>query len=560
MTVTSKTAAQNDSEVSVADYHQRTKHSLQRYAKGPEALDWSLQPDPFRHYEGSAQIALPLSADKLTTGYPQLYQPDQLTPQALTLENIACLLELSMALSAWKQYGPDKWALRCNPSSGNLHPTEAYLVNWDAQLTAPAIYHYRSDQHALEQRCTIEAGVAQNLQQQVTQPGFVIGLSSIHWREAWKYGERAYRYCQLDIGHAIAAISYAAACLGWQVRLLDNISDAEINRLLGLQQDAAFDNAEQEHPDVLLYISSESNEDAVAIITLLKDLCDYLDECNHWQGVANRLDRHPMYQWPVIDAVSHAATKPETSWLTATNPTLPALPALQQDSDTTELSASQLIRQRRSAQAFDPRGSIDADAFFQMLDKLMPRNNVVPWQNMPLPTRIHPVFYLHRVNGLASGLYVLPRTPQGEQLLRTNLSDKFIWQKVDNCPAHLPLYLLIAANAQNAARTVSCHQDIAGHSAFAVSMLAEYHEALQQGEWHYRYLHWEAGMLGQVLYLEAEAINQRGTGIGCFFDDAVHQTLGIDSDLLQVVYHFTLGTPYIDQRLISLPPYSHLQR
>jgi len=37
-------------------------------------------------------------------------------------------------------------------------------------------------------------------------PGFILlGLSSIHWREAWKYGERAFRYCQHDIGHAIAS-------------------------------------------------------------------------------------------------------------------------------------------------------------------------------------------------------------------------------------------------------------------------------------------------------------------------------------------------------------------
>ena len=33
-----------------------------------------------------------------------------------------------MGLSAWKAYGGNRWALRCNPSSGNLHPTEGYLL------------------------------------------------------------------------------------------------------------------------------------------------------------------------------------------------------------------------------------------------------------------------------------------------------------------------------------------------------------------------------------------------------------------------------------------------
>jgi nitroreductase len=42
----------------------------------------------------------------------------------------------------------------------------------------------------------------------------LLALSSIYWRESWKYGERAFRYCALDAGHASAAISIAAACLG----------------------------------------------------------------------------------------------------------------------------------------------------------------------------------------------------------------------------------------------------------------------------------------------------------------------------------------------------------
>src|SRR5437660_12483691 len=36
------------------------------------------------------------------------------------------------------------------------------------------------------------------------EDSFLVGLSSIHWREAWKYGERAFRYCQHDVGHALA--------------------------------------------------------------------------------------------------------------------------------------------------------------------------------------------------------------------------------------------------------------------------------------------------------------------------------------------------------------------
>ncbi|WP_054775049.1 nitroreductase family protein [Methylogaea oryzae] len=91
-------------------------------------------------------------------------------------------------------------------------------------------------------------------------------------------------------------------------------------------------------------------------------------------------------------------------------------------------------------------------------------------------------------------------------------------------------------------------------------MLAEFDAALDEGPWAYRRLFWESGLIGQALYLEAEAAGVRGTGIGCFFDDALHETLGIAGTALQSLYHFTVGAPLIDERLRTRPPYEHLQR
>ena len=69
---------------------------------------------------------------------------------------------------------------------------------------------------------------------------FLVGLSSVYWREAWKYGVRAFRYCQHDVGHALAAIRYAAAALGWSARLLADVSDAAIAVVLGLTEPESF--------------------------------------------------------------------------------------------------------------------------------------------------------------------------------------------------------------------------------------------------------------------------------------------------------------------------------
>lgn len=60
-------------------------------------------------------------------------------------------------------------------------------------------------------------------------------------------------------------------------------------------------------------------------------------------------------------------------------------------------------------------------------------------------------------------------------------------------------------------------------------------------------------MIDQSLYLEAEAVGLRGTGIGCFFDDGMHEMLGIKGKTLQAVYHFTLGVPINDPRLACRP-------
>jgi hypothetical protein len=76
--------------------------------------------------------------------------------------------------------------------------------------------------------------------------------------------------------------------------------------------------------------------------------------------------------------------------------------------------------------------------------------------------------------------------------------------------------------------------------------------------WIYRQLFWEAGMIGQILYLEAEARGVRGTGIGCYFDDVVHAQLGLQDRSWQSLYHFTVGFPVEDPRLQTLPPYFHL--
>ena len=87
-------------------------------------------------------------------------------------------------------------------------------------------------------------------------------------------------------------------------------------------------------------------------------------------------------------------------------------------------------------------------------------------------------------------------------------------------------------------------------------MIAEYEQSVARyGPWFYPRLFWEAGAIGQVLYLEAEAAGIRSTGIGCYFDDGMHEVLGLKDRRYQDLYHFTIGGPIEDTRLTTLPSY-----
>jgi len=199
------------------------------------------------------------------------------------------------------------------------------------------------------------------------------------------------------------------------------------------------------------------------------------------------------------------------------------------------------------------------DQFYRMLDGLLPRP-VAPWDVWGFTPRLHPLLFVHRVEGLDPGVYALPRNPEAMPALRAALRADFEWQRVDGAPAHLRLVRLLPLNTRAVIRTASCHQAIAGDACFAVSMLSEFEPIVRANAWRYRQLHWEAGLLGQALYLEAEAAGLRGTGIGCFFDDSVHEMLGITTTQFQALYHFTVGRALTDDRIATSAAYPGRRR
>src|SRR5437867_5951691 len=137
------------------EYHEFTKHSVESLRRTRRYLDWANMPDPFRHYEGVPVLDLPA---------------DPPTPEISTLElmmgapgSTSCvdgpgflsqLLFYSAAISASKRVPSTgyKYALRVNPSSGNLHPTEFHFITRGLRDWPDGLYHYRASSHMAEQR------------------------------------------------------------------------------------------------------------------------------------------------------------------------------------------------------------------------------------------------------------------------------------------------------------------------------------------------------------------------------------------------------------------------
>ena len=562
-------------------YHVQTKHHFNRYARALGYLDWANQPDPFRRFEGAPLITLPLlkpDEEPVSPAYDAIYHAGTVPTQPVNVRTLSRFLEFALALSAWKKAGESEWALRSNPSSGNLHPTEGYLAlpKIEGLDLKPGLYHYAPKEHGLELRAEFSTEHVARLLAPFPSDAFLLGLTSVHWREAWKYGERAFRYCNHDVGHAIGTARIAAATLGWNMVLLDGISQDRVAALLGTDRTEDFIYAELEHPDCIAVLWPSDNVNcnhAVKIPLFLEH--EVIQELAKgiWRGRANRLSRENPVPWEIIDDVAAACWKPtaeQTIVILSANQHATPVDRTSNASriaKNDQSSAGRLIRQRRSAVSFDGKTSITSATFFQMLGRVIPVSELpqldrpMPWDVLPWKPAIHLLLFVHRVDGLTPGVYVLVRDREKVLLIQQSMNEELIWTPVLGCPETLPLYWLLEGDAKRPAIQISCHQDIAGDSAFSLGMIADFEGRLREGgAWWYPRLFWEAGLLGQVLYLEAESAGVRATGIGCFFDDPVHEIVGIKGRSFQSLYHFTVGGPVEDGRLMTLAAYHHLNR
>jgi SagB-type dehydrogenase family enzyme len=541
-------------------YHDGTKHNYGAFARSLGYLDWASQPRPFRAFAGAPFFPLFPDPSAPSNGYvprAAVYGrlPDRSVPaEPVSAAAIGDLLRHALGLSAWKELGSSRWSLRVNPSSGNLHPTEAYVVcgGMPGLAATPAVYHYAAERHCVELRCTFgeDAWRAAAGEQDV----LLIALTSIHWRESWKYGERAFRYCQHDLGHAIAAVGMSAALAGWRATLLPDWSHRDIATLTGIDRDEDFIDTEREEPGVVIAVGADGTN-GTGNAPFAGERGRALADCvqrGPWSGHASQLSVEHV-EWTFIEDVARATQTPGVQTLPRAHGEL--APAIDHAgrAGRLPLDARTIFKQRRSAVAFDGVSSTDRSTFMEMLSRVMP--GAAPWEAAWWTPRIHLALFVHRVNGVAPGLYMLVREAGALERLRAACGRDFLWEAVPaefGEPDPLPLYCLVSGDCRRLAARLSCDQDIAADGFFSLGMIADFDRSLEEyGAFFYRNLFWEAGAIGQTLYLEAEAAGARATGIGCFYDDPVHDVLGLQGHAFQSLYHFTVGVPVDDARLTT---------
>lgn len=426
----------DDALDTVYRYHDGTKHHVHRFARSLGYLDWASQPKPFRAFSDTATIPLYPSPDAVADDYAppsvtfaDLGRPVAAAPFSAAL--VGDVLRHSLGLSAWKVAGAARWPLRVNPSSGNLHPTEAYVVCGPLPSVAdtPGVYHYAPDRHLLERRCAVD-GDAWRAALGERQDVLFVVLTSIHWREAWKYGERAFRYCQHDLGHAIAALSYAAALVGWRASVLPAFSHGATAALAGINRDEDFVDAEREEPGCVIALSGG---DAFPVAGEIAHALVHAVTEGRWSGHASQLSEDHV-TWSFIDEVAKATEQPVRTEIVAST----ISPRDGAASRGPAVDARALVLQRRSAVAFDGRGTLDRATFLGMLARVLP-DAAPPWDSAWWTPRVHLVLFVHRVDDVAPGVYMLVRDPQALDRLRAACRQGIAWERADEV---MPLWRL----------------------------------------------------------------------------------------------------------------------
>ena len=526
-------------------YHERTKYAPATLASKSQGLDWNTQPSPYKDYKiGTVYDLKPYLTEDI--------QSDRDGLLASRWRRLSRLLFCSYGLTArMPMVTGEDFYLRAVPSAGGLYPAELYLISAGTPLLSAGIYNYQPRTHSLIhfwqdhnvwlglQKACFGHPALQNTR-------MAIAVTAVFQRSAWRYQDRAYRRIFLDTGHLLGNIEIASAIEDYQVSLIGGFADEAVNELLFLDkqlegtiaivpivdlEDEESTGRGQESRQPMLR-DSQNIAMAKGMMTALRSATDISypklpdGELLAYLHQATQITEKPSMQ-KLLEQVTDKENAAEFSeqdmdkynfpFCTKVNTTTASI----HWGDDLELLENTIL-QRRSTREYSG-GKLELAELKAILDFTYQPQHYTDQGMDGSPdyfdlSLIETFIVVTRVEGLEEGCYYYaPKSQELRQIRFKNFQDEL----------H---YLCLGQELGRDAGAVIFH------TADLQSAIKKY------GDRVYRYLHMDAGHLGQRVNLAAIALGVGVSGIAGFFDDLVNEVLGIPSDEA-VLYITTLGRP-----------------
>ncbi|TAE60114.1 MAG: SagB/ThcOx family dehydrogenase [Nostocales cyanobacterium] len=498
-------------------YHERTKYDPETLAGKTHQLDWAKQPVPFKEYKIGSDFDLK----------PYLQeQPEALNQnsEAKWWQRLSKLLFHSYGLTAKIPSMGSAVYLRSAPSAGGLYPAEIYLVSRGTPFLPAGLYNYQCRTHSLKQFWENNVWTAlQNAcfwHPSLENTQLAIITTAVFYRSAWRYEDRAYRRIFLDTGHLLGNIELASAITDYRPHLIGGFIDEAVNDLL-------YIDPEQEGTTVvialadLLDIKQNLPLGKTALPSSVEteypripdgELLKYFHL--HTQITSEQTVKHDLkpakteqsledkYNFPFCEKIS-----------TITTPI---------DWERNLSALENTIYKRRSTRAYSGE-KLTLDELKSLLDFTYQPEHYIDQGLDRNPdyfdlNLIETFIAVSGVKGLESGCYYY--APQAQELRQIRFK-----------------------NFRRELHFLCLGQELGRDAKAVIFHTADLKTAINKyGDRVYRYLHLDAGHLGQRLNLAAIRLNLGVSGIGGFFDDQVNDVLGIPADEA-VLYITTLGKP-----------------
>lgn len=491
-------------------YHERTKYDPETIQSKSQSIDWNTQPSPYKEYKLGSLIDLK----------PYL----NLDSEWSEWHRLSHLLYFSYGITAKIGTYNGALFLRSAPSAGGLYPAEVYLISRGTPELPAGLYNYQAQTHSLlrfwENEVWRELQAACFWHPALEETQLAIVTTAIFYRSAWRYQDRAYRRIHLDTGHLLGNIELACALGDYRPHLIGGFADEAANQLLYLDPDlegaiailalADLQQASQNLPRYQTALPSLSQTDYPQLAD--GELLTYLHQVSH-------IDAESPQQYLAVSTPTEISLDDKYNFPFCTKVST-ASEAIDWGENLEGLEDT--ILKRRSTREYNG-ANLSFDQLKALLDFTYQPQHYVDrgLDNAPdyfALKLIETFIAVSGVTGLEDGCYYY--APKAQELRQIRFK---------NFRQELHFLCLGQALGRDAAAVVF-------HTADLAQAIAQY------GDRAYRYLHLDAGHLGQRLNLAAIHLGLGVSGIAGFFDDRVNEVLGIPEDEA-VLYLTTLGQP-----------------